>query len=79
MQGEQKQKLLAEVSKRLRLRRLSIDSDLPEDRVQACCARLLQHSGVLMGLLEGVSVRVSYLSQVASDGSYVEIPWDFEV
>lgn len=79
IRSEEKQKLLSEVQKRLRLRRLAFDSDLSEDRVQACCARLLQHSAVLMGLLEGVSLRIGYLSQVAVDGSFVDIPWDFQI
>lgn len=79
IEGEQRQRLLAEVQKRLRLRRLSVDPGLPGDRVQSCCARLLQHSGALVGLLEGVSLRISYRNQVAPDGSYVDMAWDFEV
>lgn len=78
-EAEQRRRLLAEVQKRLRLRRLLVDPDLPADRAQSCCARLLQHSGALVGLLEGVSLRVSYLNQVAPDGSYVDIAWDFEI
>ena len=79
IEDEQRQKLLADVQKRLLLRRLSVDRSLPEDRVRSCCVRLLQHSGVLVGLLEGLSLRISYRNQVAPDGSYVDMAWDFEI
>jgi hypothetical protein len=71
--------MLADVQQRLRLRHLSADADLSPDRVASCYTRLLHNSLALRDLLDGVSLRISYVNQVAADGSYVGIAWDFEV
>jgi hypothetical protein len=71
--------LRGRVERRLRLRRLMRDPALPPDRFLAASERMLHNAGSLAPLLEGNSIRVSYLNQVAPDGTYVDIAWDFEV
>ncbi len=77
--SERQRRMLTDVQQRLRLRHLTLDADLSPDRVVSCCTRLLHNSVALGDLMDGVSLRISYLNQVAADGSYVSIPWDFEV
>eukprot|EP00884_Botryococcus_braunii_P019096 jgi/Botrbrau1/5870/Bobra.0366s0049.1 len=71
--------LQARVRQKLRLRRLLRDPALPVDRFASACERLLGLAPAVGALLESASIRVSYVNQVAPDGSHIDIAWDFEV
>ena len=77
--GERQRRMLGDVQQRLRLRHLAVDAELSPTRVASCCTRLLHNSLALRDLLDGVSLRISHVNQVAADGSYVSIAWNFEV
>ncbi len=70
-------RLQRQVERALRLRRLV--REVPMPRFSAACARMVSHAAQLMPVMESMSVVVSDGFGVAADGSYVRIPWDFEV
>lgn len=67
------------VEKRLRLRRLSRDPSLQDERFVSCCKRMLHNSDSLLLIMDGLSFRISQANQVSSDGTRIDIAWDFEV
>lgn len=67
------------VERRLRLRRLIRDENLPDEQFISCCKRMLFNADSLSQLMEGYSFRISYANQVAPEGTHIDIAWDFEV
>ncbi|KAL3142705.1 hypothetical protein ABBQ38_003006 [Trebouxia sp. C0009 RCD-2024] len=67
------------VERRLRLRRLMRDERLQDAQFISCCKRMLFNADSLAQLVEGLSLRISYSNQVAPEGTYIDIAWDFEV
>lgn len=66
--------------RRLGLRRLLKDQLVSTQQFQSACKRLLHHRDLLLQCnVEGLSLRVSDGNRVASDGSLVDIAWDFDV
>jgi hypothetical protein len=71
--------LPTQVERKLRLRRLTKEGSLPDDRFRSACLRMLQHSAVLMPLLDGLPVRIAELTGLPLDKSSIDIAWDFQI
>lgn len=55
------------------------DERLQDAQFISCCKRMLFNADSLAQLVEGLSLRISYSNQVAPEGTYIDIAWDFEV
>lgn len=77
--GKRLHSLRHETERRLQLRRLKRDATVSDAQFNQCCQNLLQQAHVLMPLMEGLSFRVAHLNQVAPDGEYIDIAWDFRI
>lgn len=68
-----------QTERRLRLRRLALDTSVPREKLRSCCVRLNQATDELRGVLDGLSVRVSHVNYVAPESNYIDVAWNFEV
>lgn len=66
------------VERKLRLRRLVRDPGLAADKYRAACLRLMQHSGALGPLLEGLAVQVGEVNGLSPDRTLIHIAWNFQ-
>lgn len=71
--------LQASVRQRLSLRRLLKDPALPLGFFDSACERLMALPPSTAALFESLSIQVSYVNQVAPDGSHIDISWDFDL
>lgn len=72
--------LTTSVRTRLGLRRLLKDEVISMQDFRNACKRLLiNREALLQANIEGLSIRVSDKNRVASDGSLVDIAWDFDM
>ena len=71
--------LRTRVERKLRLRILVRDPQLPRSKFRAACLRMLHHSKELTPILDGLPIRVGEVNTFQPGQSHIDISWCFEV
>ena len=70
--------LIKQVERKLRLRQVLKDPDLPVHKFKAGCLRLMSNTTELMPLLDGLSIRITETNAFIPGKNYIDVSWSFQ-